>query len=163
MARYQVQIIAVGKLRETYWKAAEAEYLKRLTGYTSRIEVTEVADEPTPDNASAAEEDLIREREGQRLLAKIGERDYVVALDRQGKSLGSETFAAHLDTRATEGYSIFTFVIGGSLGLSPSVLSRAHLTLSFGAFTYPHQLMRVLLLEQLFRAAKIQRGEAYHK
>jgi 23S rRNA (pseudouridine1915-N3)-methyltransferase len=163
MARYQVTIIAVGKLRESFWKDAEAEYRKRLSGYTSRLEVIEISDEPTPENASVTEEEAIREREGLRILNRIGERDYVIALDRQGKLWDSETFAHRLDTLATEGNSAFTFLIGGSLGLASSVLSRASLILSFGAFTYPHQLMRVILLEQLFRAGKIQRGETYHK
>jgi 23S rRNA (pseudouridine1915-N3)-methyltransferase len=163
-ARQQVSIVAVGRLREKFWKDAEAEYVKRLTTYTSKITVVEVADEPTPDDASAAQEETIRERESERILAKVGPRDYVIVLDRTGKSFDSPGFAAHLERVAADGEaSALSFVIGGSLGLHASVLERANLVLSFGAFTFPHQLMRVILLEQLYRAAKIQRGEAYHK
>lgn len=164
-AKPQVTVIGVGRLREKYWQDAQAEYVKRLSGYTSRLAVVEVADEPTPDAASPAEEENIRRREAERLLAKVGERDYLIALDGTlGRTLTSPQFAAHLERAAAEGgASAFAFVIGGSLGLHESVLERADLALSFGAFTYPHQLMRVILLEQLYRAAKIQRGEPYHK
>jgi 23S rRNA (pseudouridine1915-N3)-methyltransferase len=163
-ARPQMSIVAVGRLREAFWKDAEAEYVKRLTAYTSKLNVVEVADEPTPDNASPAQEETIREREAERILAKVGARDYVTALDRTGRAFDSPGFAAYLERVTADGEaSALTFVIGGSLGLHTSVLDRANLVLSFGAFTYPHQLMRIVLLEQLFRAAKIQRGEAYHK
>ncbi len=156
-------IIAVGRLRETFWKEAEAEYLKRLAGHTSKIVVVEVADEPTPEAASEAQNELIRQKEATRILSQVGERDYVIALDSAGKSLNSVRFAAHLEYLATEGNSVFTYIIGGSLGLHTSVHGRANLVLSFGAFTYPHQLMRIILLEQLYRASKIARGENYHK
>lgn len=163
MARVHVTIVAVGRLRETFWKDAEAEYLKRLSGHMSKIAVAEIPDEPTPEDASEAQEEAIRQKEGTRILAQLGERDYVIALDRTGKTFNSLTFAAHLERLATEGNSAFAYVIGGSLGLHSSVLTRADLLLSFGAFTYPHQLMRVILLEQLYRASKISRGENYHK
>jgi 23S rRNA (pseudouridine1915-N3)-methyltransferase len=163
MARVQVTIIAVGRLRETFWKEAEAEYLKRLSGHTSKIAVVEVADEPTPEDASESQEETIKQKEGARILAQIGERDYVIALDRTGKIFDSLAFAAHLERLATEGNSAFTYIIGGSLGLHTLVLSRANTCLSFGAFTFPHQLMRIILLEQLYRASKIARGENYHK
>lgn len=164
-AKPQVKIVAVGRLRERYWQDAEAEYIKRLGAYTTRLEVIEVADEPTPDGASPAQEEEIRRREGERLLARIGEREYVVALDgSRGRAFTSTAFATHLERLAAEeGRSALAFVIGGSLGLHASVLERAELRLSFGAFTFPHQLMRVILLEQLYRAAKILRGEPYHK
>jgi 23S rRNA (pseudouridine1915-N3)-methyltransferase len=164
-AKPQVRIIVVGRLRERYWQDAEAEYRKRLTSYTTRLEILEVSDEPTPDDASPAQEQAIRQKESERLLAKIGEREYVVALDGgRGKAYTSSTFAAHLEkVLADGGHSVLTFVIGGSLGLHETLLARADLTLSFGAFTFPHQLMRVLLLEQIYRAFKIQRGEPYHK
>lgn len=164
-AKPQVKILAVGKLREPFWKAAQEEYTKRLTGYTSRIEVVEVADEASPDDASTAQEAAVRLREAERLLAKISERDYVIALDgTHGKVFTSPAFAAHLETLAANGdASAFVFVIGGSLGLHESVRTRANLLLTFGSFTYPHQMMRVILLEQLYRASKIARGEAYHK
>jgi 23S rRNA (pseudouridine1915-N3)-methyltransferase len=163
-AKPQVKIIAVGRLRERHWQDAEAEYRKRLASYTAKLTVAEVADEPTPDAASDAQEEVIRQREGDRLLAQIGQREYVIALDRSGRSFDSPGFAAHLDrVTAEESASALTFVIGGSLGLSAPVLDRANLILSFGAFTYPHQLMRVILLEQIYRTARIQRGEPYHK
>jgi 23S rRNA (pseudouridine1915-N3)-methyltransferase len=164
-AKPQVRVIVVGKLRERYWQDAEAEYRKRLTSYTTRLEVLEVADEPTPDDASPAQEQTIRQKEAERLLSKIGEREYVVALDgSQGKSYSSPAFAAHLEKVLAEGgQSVLTFIIGGSLGLHETLLARADLAVSFGAFTFPHQLMRVLLLEQMYRAFKIQRGEPYHK
>lgn len=161
----QIKIIAVGKLRETFWRDAEAEYRKRLTAYTSKLAIAEVADEATPEDASPAQENLVKKREGERILAQIAARDYVIALDRQGESLDSPAFAAHLEGVAVSGGAggTLTFVIGGSLGLHESVLARADFALSFGAFTYPHQMMRVILLEQIYRAAKIQRGENYHK
>jgi 23S rRNA (pseudouridine1915-N3)-methyltransferase len=163
-AKPQVKIVAVGRLRERHWQDAEAEYRKRLGSYTAKLTVAEVADEPTPDDAPPAQEEAIRQREGERLLVQIGQREYVIALDRSGRSFDSLGFAAHLDRiTAEEGASALTFVIGGSLGLSAAVLNRADLALSFGAFTFPHQLMRVILLEQIYRAAKIQRGEPYHK
>jgi len=159
-----ITIIAVGKLRESYWRDAEAEYRKRLGAHTTKLTIVEVADEPTPDDASAAQEETIRRREGERILAQIGDKDYAVALDLGGKTLDSVAFAAHLERATAErGASRFTFVIGGSLGLHEAVLARADLRLTFGAFTYPHQMMRIILLEQLFRAGKINRGEAYHK
>ncbi|MES2459764.1 MAG: 23S rRNA (pseudouridine(1915)-N(3))-methyltransferase RlmH [Armatimonadota bacterium] len=164
-AKPQVRILVVGRLRERYWQDAEAEYRKRLTSYTTRLELLEVADEPTPDDASPAQEEAIRLKEAERLLAKIGDREYVIALDgTQGKTFTSTGFAAHLEKVLAEGgQSVLTFVIGGSLGLHDTLLARANLAVSFGAFTFPHQLMRVLLLEQMYRAFKIQRGEPYHK
>ena len=162
--RAALTLLAVGKLREKHWTEAQAEYAKRLAAYTTRLEIIEVADSPTPDDASPAGEEAIRATEGERLLAKIPPRAYVVALDRTGRALDSPGFAAHLERVTGEGVaSSFVFVIGGSLGLSQAVLTRADYTLSFGAFTFPHQLMRVVLLEQIYRAMKITRNEPYHK
>ena len=160
-----IRIIAVGKLREPFWKDAVAEYAKRLQSFTTRLDLIEVADEATPDDASPAQEMSGREREGERILARIGERDHVIALDgSRGESFTSPAFAARLENLLAGGTaSGFMFVIGGSLGLAGSVLARADLLLSFGTFTYPHQMMRVILLEQLFRAGKISAGQAYHK
>ena len=164
-AKPQVKIVAVGRLRERHWQEAEAEYRKRLGAYTSRLEIIEVADEPTPDDASPAQEATIRQREAERILARLSEREYVIVLDgSRGRSFTSPAFAAHLERiAAEEGRSALAFVIGGSLGLDESVLARADLLLSFGAFTLPHQLMRVVLLEQVYRAARIVRREPYHK
>ncbi|MCX7571830.1 23S rRNA (pseudouridine(1915)-N(3))-methyltransferase RlmH [Tumebacillus sp. DT12] len=158
----QINLLAVGKLKEKYWKGAVEEYSKRLSSYC-KVNVVEVADEPTPDNASAAQEEQIKKKEAEKLLAKIGDRDYVIALAIQGKNLTSEEFADHLDKMASSGYSTFTFIIGGSLGLHETVLQRANHKLSFSKFTFPHQMVRVILLEQVYRAFRIQRGEPYHK
>lgn len=163
-AKPQMTLLCVGKLRERFWQEAQAEYTKRLTAYSTKITVVEVADEPSADNASLADEESVRKREADRLLSRIGERDFVVVCDgSRGQAFMSERFAHRLEQAATDGASAWTFVIGGSLGLHETVLERANLAVSFGAFTFPHQLMRVVLLEQLYRAAKINRGEAYHK
>jgi 23S rRNA (pseudouridine1915-N3)-methyltransferase len=160
-----VKIICVGKLREPFWKAAQEEYVKRLQSFTTRLEIIEVADEATPDDASPAQENIGREREAERILARIGERNYVIALDgSHGKTFTSPAFAAHLETLLASGVATsYVFIIGGSLGLHETVIERADLSLSFGQFTYPHQMMRAILLEQLFRAGKISAGQAYHK
>ncbi|ASS73617.1 23S rRNA (pseudouridine(1915)-N(3))-methyltransferase RlmH [Tumebacillus algifaecis] len=157
-----INLLAVGKLKEKYWTGAVDEYAKRLSSYC-KVHVVEVPDEPTPDNASAAQEEMIKKKEADKLLAKVGERDYVIALAIEGKGLTSEDFAAHLDKMALQGYSTFTFIIGGSLGLHEDVLKRANYKLSFSKFTFPHQMVRVILLEQVYRAFRIQRGEPYHK
>jgi 23S rRNA (pseudouridine1915-N3)-methyltransferase len=158
----QINLLTVGKLKEKYWTGAVEEYSKRLSSYC-KVNVVEVPDEPTPDNASAAQEEAIKKKEADKLLGKIGERDYVIALVIDGKGLSSEEFAEHLDKMAGQGYSTFTFVIGGSLGLHQDVVKRANLKLSFSKFTFPHQMVRVILLEQVYRAFRIQRGEPYHK
>ena len=159
-----MKIIAVGKLREPFWKAAQSEYVKRLAAFTTRLDIVEVADEPIGDNASPAQETAVRDKEAERILAKIADRDYVIVLDGRGESFTSPAFAVYLESLLGAGSaSGFVFVVGGSLGLAAPVIARANLSLSFGAFTYPHQLMRVVLLEQLFRAGKISAGQAYHK
>jgi 23S rRNA (pseudouridine1915-N3)-methyltransferase len=158
----QINLLAVGKLKEKYWKGAVEEYTKRLSSYC-KVNVVEVADEPTPDHASAAQEEAIKKKEAEKLLGKIGERDFVICLVIEGKSISSEEFADVLDKMASQGYSTFTFVIGGSLGLHESVVQRANYKLSFSKFTFPHQMVRVILLEQVYRAFRIQRGEPYHK
>lgn len=160
----RIRVVAVGKLREAYWRDAEAEYRKRLSGYTTKLEVIEVADEPTPDNASPAQEDAARRREAERILARLSDREHVIALDGTGRAFSSPAFAAHLqELGAQGGVSDVAFVIGGSLGLHDTARVRADLLLSFGAFTFPHQMMRTILLEQLYRAYKIAKGEPYHK
>ncbi|MGB8956277.1 MAG: 23S rRNA (pseudouridine(1915)-N(3))-methyltransferase RlmH [Tumebacillaceae bacterium] len=158
----QINLLCVGKLKEKYWVGAVEEYKKRLSSYC-KINIVEVPDEPTPDNASPAQEEAIKRKEAEKLLAKVGDRDYVIALAIEGKSLTSEDFADHLDKMAGQGYSTFTFIIGGSLGLHDTVLQRANYKLSFSKFTFPHQMVRTILLEQVYRAFRIQRGEPYHK
>jgi len=162
--RPRITVVAVGKVRDSHWKDAISEYSKRLGGYTSAFAVVEVADEPTPDGASEADETRGREREGERLLARIPERDVVVVCDSRGEQLDSVGLSRRLARTCVDGSGTgFTFVIGGSLGLADSVRERADWMLSFGSLTFPHALLRVMLLEQLFRAFKIDRGEAYHK
>ncbi|PWK16527.1 23S rRNA (pseudouridine(1915)-N(3))-methyltransferase RlmH [Tumebacillus permanentifrigoris] len=158
----QINLLTVGKLKEKYWVGAVEEYKKRLSSY-AKVSVVEVPDEPTPDNASAAQEEQIKRKEAEKLLAKVGERDYVIALAIEGKSITSEEFAEQIDRMAGQGYSTFTFVIGGSLGLHETVLQRANYKLSFSKFTFPHQMVRAILLEQVYRAFRILRGEPYHK
>ena len=157
-----VNILCVGKLRERFYADACAEYQKRLTG-RARVNVVEVPDEKAPPTLSAREEDQVRAAEGARLLAKIRPSDYVIALEIGGRRMGSEAFAAFLERTAASGKSTIDFVIGGSLGLSPEVSRRADVSLSFSDFTFCHQLMRVILLEQVYRAFKILANEPYHK
>ncbi|BGE81067.1 23S rRNA (pseudouridine(1915)-N(3))-methyltransferase RlmH [Staphylococcus petrasii] len=158
----KITILAVGKLKEKYWKQAIAEYEKRLGAY-SKIEIIEVSDEKAPENMSDKEIEQVKEKEGQRLLAKIKPQATVITLEIQGKMLSSEGLAQELQQRMTQGQSDFVFVIGGSNGLHEDVLKRSNYALSFSKMTFPHQMMRVVLIEQVYRAFKIMRGEAYHK
>lgn len=158
----QIQIVCVGKLKEKYWADGVAEYAKRLGAY-ARLEIRELPDEKTPDAMSPAEEEQVRTREGERILAALRPDATVVALAIDGEMWTSEQLAAYMDRTAVYGGGSLAFVIGGSLGLSAAVLSRAEKRLSFGRMTYPHQMMRVMLLEQVYRGFKIIRGEPYHK
>jgi len=155
-------IISVGKLKEKYLKEGINEYLKRLSKY-AKVEIIEVPDEKAPENLSQREEENIKDKEGQNILKHIKDNMFVVALDIQGKHLSSEEFAQFLSQRAIEGKSSIAFIIGGSIGLSKSVLNRADFKLSFSKMTFPHQLMRLILLEQIYRAYRIISGEPYHK
>lgn len=158
----KITILAVGKLKEKYWKQAMSEYEKRLGPY-SKIEIIEVPDEKAPENMSDKEIEQVKEKEGQRLLAKIKPQATVITLEIQGKMLSSEGLAKELQQRMTQGQSDFVFIIGGSNGLHDDVLKRSNYALSFSKMTFPHQMMRVVLIEQVYRAFKIMRGEAYHK
>jgi 23S rRNA (pseudouridine1915-N3)-methyltransferase len=157
-----IQIIGVGRLKEKYLVDGIAEYAKRLKPYI-RFEALEVPDEKAPDNLSEAEVRQVKEREGERLLALIKGEAHVIALAIDGKLWSSEELAGELDRLGTYGTSHVVFVIGGSHGLSDAVLRRAQQKLSFGRMTLPHQLMRLVLAEQVYRAVKINRGEPYHK
>lgn len=157
-----IQIVAVGKLKEKYLAQGIAEYLKRLGPY-AKVQITELPDEKAPDSMSAAEEEQVKVREGERILAQIKPEVYVIALALEGKAWSSEELSRQLDSLSTYGRSQIAFVIGGSNGLSPAVLQRADQLLSFGRFTFPHPLMRLILVEQIYRAFKIMRGEPYHK
>ena len=158
----QIDILCVGKIKERFFRDALEEYKKRLSRYC-RVTEIEVVDEKTPDEAGETEVRQIKEKEGTRLLSKIRESAYVIALAIDGKSLSSEELAEKLGSLAINGQSHLQFVIGGSLGLSPEVLSRADMKLSFSKITFPHQLMRVILAEQIYRSYRILRNEPYHK
>ncbi|MFC5468222.1 23S rRNA (pseudouridine(1915)-N(3))-methyltransferase RlmH [Cohnella suwonensis] len=157
-----IQIVSVGKLKEKYLVEGIAEYVKRMGPY-AKITLTEVPDEKAPEVLSAAEERQVVGKEGERILASIKDDAHVVALAIGGELWSSEELAGHLDKLGTYGKSHVAFVIGGSLGLSDAVLKRADKKLSFGRLTYPHQLMRLILVEQVYRAFRINRGEPYHK
>lgn len=158
----KISCITVGKIKEKYLTDAVREYEKRLSRYC-RLEITELADEKTPDGASPAEEAAIREREGDRILKAVKEDAYVIALAIEGKMLDSVELSRKIENLGTSGISHLTFVIGGSLGLSPAVMKRADYALSFSKMTFPHQLMRVILLEQIYRSFRIMKHEPYHK
>ena len=158
----RITVCAVGKLKEKYLRDAIAEYSRRLDRYC-RLEITEVPDEKIPENAHSAEERAVKEEEGKRLLRCIPDPSRVIALDIRGKGYSSEAFAGRIEEAGLQGISHLTFVIGGSLGLSDAVLSRADEKLSFSQMTFPHQLMRVILLEQIYRAFRIISHEPYHK
>jgi rRNA large subunit m3Psi methyltransferase rlmH len=158
----KIKIVTVGKLKEKYLKDGIAEYSKRISRF-AKLEMIELADEKTPDKASEIENQKILETEGARILSKIGERDFVLVLAIEGKTFSSEQFCKQLEEASIKGYSTLTFIIGGSLGLAPSVKNRANLSVSFGRLTLPHQLMRLVLVEQIYRAFTIQQGSPYHK
>lgn len=157
-----ISIITVGKLKEKYLKQGIEEYLKRLTAY-AKVDVVEVADEKAPEELSDLEMAQVKQKEGERILAKLSPDTYVIALAIQGKMQSSEELADRMDTLATYGKSKIAFVIGGSLGLSEEVLKRSNEQLSFSRMTFPHQLMRLILVEQIYRAFRIIRNEPYHK
>ncbi|MGL4344031.1 MAG: 23S rRNA (pseudouridine(1915)-N(3))-methyltransferase RlmH [Cellulosilyticaceae bacterium] len=158
----KIDIICVGKLKEKYLVQAIAEYSKRLTRYC-KMNIIELTDEKTPDNASEKEELMIKNKEGEKILAQVKDGAYVVALDLGGKMISSEDLAGFMSDRALRGDSHIVFIIGGSLGLSQDVIARANYKLCFSKMTFPHQLFRVMLLEQIYRAYRINNGEPYHK
>lgn len=158
----EINIVAVGKLKEKYLKNGINEYAKRLGPYT-KFKIIEVADEHAPENLSEAEMDQVKDIEGDRILKKIPDRAYVYALDLDGKEWTSEQFSKKIDQNMIQGQSKIYFVIGGSLGLGEKVLNRSDAQMCFGKMTYPHQLMRLILTEQVYRAFKIMKNEPYHK
>lgn len=157
-----IKLITVGKLKENYLRAGIAEYTKRLSRF-AKINMIELADEKTPEKASDAQKQQIMSKEGQRIQEKIGTRDFVIVLAIEGKQLASEDFSKKMTDITVDGYSDITFIIGGSLGLDPMIKQRANLKMSFGLLTLPHQLMRLVLIEQIYRAFMIQQGSPYHK
>lgn len=158
----KITVIAVGKVKEKFYRDAIGEFEKRLSKYC-RLEIIEVADEKTPDNASKAEELKIKAKEGDRILSAIKEDMYVVALAIEGRQLSSVELADKINKLGISGNSSIAFIIGGSLGLDERVMDRADHKLSFSPMTFPHQLMRVILLEQIYRSYRIILGEPYHK
>ena len=158
----KIKVVTVGKLKEKYLKDGIAEYSKRISRF-AKLEMIELADEKTPDRASESENQKILEIEGQRILSKVGDRDFVIVLAIEGKTFSSEEFSQQVEETSIKGFSTLTFIIGGSLGLAQYVKKRANLSVSFGRLTLPHQLMRLVLVEQIYRAFTIQQGSPYHK
>lgn len=162
MVYMKIRIITVGKIKEAFYRDAMKEYLKRLQKYAT-VEIVEVADEKTIEQANQAQIDSIKQKEAQRILQQIKENSYVIALEINAKQMASEELAEYIRELGIRGKSSIVFIIGGSLGLHDSVLERADHTLSFSKLTYPHQLMRVILLEQVYRCFRINSNEPYHK
>ena len=158
----KITLVTVGKIKERYFEDAIKEYSKRLGRYC-KLDIVQVQDEKTPDGASEAVERQIKDKEGQRILSNIKDGAYVIALAIEGMMLSSEELASRLQKLGVDGISHIVFVIGGSLGLSDEVMGRADYALSFSKMTFPHQLMRVVLLEQIYRSYRIMAGEPYHK
>ncbi|MDR3296589.1 MAG: 23S rRNA (pseudouridine(1915)-N(3))-methyltransferase RlmH [Clostridiales Family XIII bacterium] len=157
-----IHVLCVGTLREPHWRDAADEYCKRLRKYCT-LTIDDVKEERAPERLSPAEEDKVKEKEGTALLRRLSPESYAVALDLRGDALSSPELAEKLASLPHEGKSHVSFIIGGSLGLSEAVLARADLRLSFSRMTFPHQLMRIVLLEQIYRSFKILRNETYHK
>ncbi|MEO4055339.1 23S rRNA (pseudouridine(1915)-N(3))-methyltransferase RlmH [Solibacillus sp. CAU 1738] len=157
-----ITIISVGKLKEKYLKMGIDEYVKRLGSY-AKVELVEVPDEKAPEQLSDAEMEIVKKKEGERILAKLSDNTHVIALALDGKMKTSEEMAADLDALMTYGKSKVAFVIGGSLGLHDDVMRRADEKLCFGKMTLPHQLMKLVLVEQIYRSFRIIKGEPYHK
>lgn len=158
----KITLITVGKIKEKYLRDAIAEYSKRLSRYC-KLEIIEVADEKTPDHASDVVENRIRDKEAERIMKYVKEDAYVITLEINGKLLSSEELSAKINQLGIQGTSHITFIIGGSIGLGKEVLARSNYALSFSRMTFPHQLMRVILLEQIYRSYRIINGEPYHK
>lgn len=157
-----ITVIGAGRLKESYWRDAVDEYAKRLQRYCT-FSIVEVQDEKTPDHPSDAQRNQILDIEGQRILHHVKDRDYVIALAIKGRKYTSEGFAREISRLEGMGHSSIVLIIGGSLGLSEEVLGRSNAQISFSDMTFPHQLMRVILLEQIYRAFRIIRNEPYHK
>lgn len=158
----KVSVVCVGRLKEKYWTDAVSEYSKRLSKYI-KLEIIELPDEKAPESMSAAQAQQVKEKEGRRILKAVKDDAFVITLEVQGKQVASEGLAELIDGKMTAGISHIVFIIGGSLGLSGEVISRSDYHLSFSRMTFPHQMMRVILLEQVYRAIKINKNEPYHK
>lgn len=157
-----IKIICVGRLKEKYLKMAQDEYLKRLSPY-AKVEVIEIKDEDIKENFSESEVELAKEREGEGILSKIKDRDLVFTMEIEGKQRSSEEFANEIENLMIYGNSDIAFIIGGSCGISKEVMKRSDRKISFSKMTFPHQIIRINLLEQIYRAFKIIKNEPYHK
>lgn len=158
----KIKIICVGKIKEKYFIQAIDEYIKRLQAYT-KLELIEVSDESIPDKCSDKFAELIKEKEAAKILSKIKDDELVVVLDVMGKPLDSVEFSKYIEQSMLHGKSVITFVIGGSLGNGASILQRSNMRLSFSKMTFTHQMMKVFLIEQIYRSFKIMKNESYHK
>lgn len=157
-----INIIAVGKIKEKYIKEGIKEFSKRLSRYVS-LKIIEINDEKAPENLSDKEMEMIKDKEGAKIIEKIPDNSYIIALTIDGKSISSEELSEKIEDIMLGGISDITFIIGGSLGLSNDVVKKSQYKLSFSKMTFPHQLMRLILLEQVYRGFRIMRGEPYHK
>ncbi|NPV42630.1 MAG: 23S rRNA (pseudouridine(1915)-N(3))-methyltransferase RlmH [Firmicutes bacterium] len=158
----KITIIAVGKIKKRYLKDGIKDYISRIEPYSS-VNIIEVNDEQAPEGIGQKLLEEIKDREGERILKRLDTRSHIISLDVKGASMSSEEFADYIDKLTISGKSHITFIIGGSVGLSRDILKTSNLVLSFSKMTFPHQLMRIILLEQIYRAFKIIRGEPYHK
>ncbi|KDR96337.1 23S rRNA (pseudouridine1915-N3)-methyltransferase [Peptoclostridium litorale DSM 5388] len=157
-----INVVAVGKIKEKYLKLGIEEFSKRLSKYC-KLSVNEIPDEKAPENMSEKQAQMVRDKEGEKILSAVKDSSYVITLEIGGNMLSSEELADKLENLAVTGKSDITFIIGGSIGLSKDVLERSNYALSFSKMTFPHQLMRVILLEQVYRSFRINKGEPYHK
>ena len=155
-------VLAVGKVKERFYKEALVEYAKRLSAYI-QLEIVEVADEPSPESPSPAEIARVQDAEGQHLVRHLRDRDGIILLDITGRAMDSVAWSIKYESLCAESFGRLVFVIGGSHGIAAAIRQRAHFRWSFGPLTLPHQLARVVLLEQLYRGVRIARGEPYHK
>ncbi len=162
MKTMKITVISVGKIKEKYLNDGINEFKKRLSRYCT-LNLIQVADEKCPETLSKSEKETIKNREGDKILSKIKENSFIISLEINGKMLSSEELASFIQKKMTAGSSHFTFIIGGSLGLSNSVKSKASISLSFSKMTFPHQMMKMILLEQVYRAFRIIKNEPYHK
>ena len=158
----KINIICLGKIKEKYLQDGINEYKKRISKYAN-VEIIELADEPIPDNASQKEIDIIKKKEADKIINQIDSHDYVCALDLSGKQLTSEEFASKINDITVQGFSTIDFIIGGSLGIEKELVVNSNMVLSFSKLTFPHQLFRIILLEQIYRCFKINNNETYHK
>lgn len=157
-----ITIIGVGKIKEKFMQEGIKEYSKRLSRYC-KLKIIEVTDESAPENLSEKEIEIIKEKEGKRILSKLSNNSYIISLDIKGKNFSSEEFSKKIEDITLGGTNDITFIIGGSLGLSEEILNKSNFKLSFSKMTFPHQLMRIILLEQIYRGFRIMKGEPYHR